>query len=184
MKKLSLSLLTLALVAIAPIIPSRLDISTVAQADTVAVVVLDVAFECGTFVLNRVDPSATEGKRGDTFVLNGKIFPGGTIPAGSGFDPSSPGSIGNFICRGTQLYDDSDPTAAPPFVATTQIFVLNGGNALITAGLEAGVSPVTRAVTGGWGKRYSGASGEVTLDLIGFNITGCENYRCTFKLKK
>jgi hypothetical protein len=184
MKKLLPSLLILALVALAPGGQSQLRTSLVAQADTTSVVVLDVAFDGATFVLNQVTPGAPAIARGDTFVLNGKVFPNGTIPSGSGFDPNSSGSIGNFVCRGTALFNAAEIAAgAAPFVATTQSFLLDGGSALATEGLEAGVSPVTRVVTGGWGQ-YSGAGGEVTQELLGFNVTGFENYRCTFKLKK
>jgi hypothetical protein len=184
MKKLFLLSLVLALVAFTPRIPYHLVAVDVAQADTTTVLVLDVAFDGTTFALNQVTPGAPGLARGDTFVLNGKVFPGGTIPAGSGFNPNSSGSVGNFICRGTLLYSGAEIAAgAAPFIVTTQTFVLNGGSALLTEGLEAGVSPITRGVTGGWGQ-YSGAGGEITMDLIGFNITGFENYRCTFKLKK
>jgi hypothetical protein len=184
MKKLLLSLLVLALVVLAPTNPSQVGTVQVAQADTTSVIVLDVAFDGATFVLNQVTPGAPDIARGDTFVLNGKIFAGGTIPAGSDFDPNSAGSIGKFICRGTSLYNGAEiASGAAPFVATTQTFLSDNGNALITEGLEAGVSPITRSVTGGWGQ-YGGVSGDVTLELIGFNITGFENYRCKFTLKK
>jgi hypothetical protein len=184
MKKLLPLLLILAMVALAPIIPSHLGASSVTQADTTSVVVLDVAFDGATFVLNQVTPGAPAIARGDTFVLNGKVFPGGTIPPGSGFDPNASGSIGNFVCRGTSLFNGAEIAAgAAPYVATTQTFLLDGGSALVSEGLEAAVSPITRVVPGGWGQ-YSGAGGEVTLELLGFNITGFENYRATFKLKK
>jgi hypothetical protein len=184
MKKPLPSLLVLTLVAFASIIPSQLGASSATQADTISVVVLDVAFNATTFVLNQVTPGAPAIARGDTFVLNGTVFPGGTIPSGSGFDPNSSGSIGNFVCRGTSLFNAAEIAAgAAPFVATTQDFLLDSGSALATEGLEAGLSPITRAVTGGWG-HYSGAGGEVTQELLGFNVTGFENYRCTFKLKK
>jgi hypothetical protein len=184
MKRLLQSPFILALVALAPVIATQLCASLVTQADTARVVVLDVAFDGATFVLNQVAPGAPAITRGDTFVLNGKVFPGGTIPSGTGFDPNSSGSIGNFVCRGTSLFSAAEIEAgAAPFVATAQTFLLDGGSTLIAEGLEAGASPITRAVTGGWGK-YSGANGEVTLELLGFNVTGLENYRCTFRLKK
>lgn len=184
MKKLSTSLLASALVALALITPSQPGATSVTQADSASTVVLDVAFNGATFVLNQVTPGAPAIARGDTFVLNGKVFAGGTIPPGAGFDPNSSGSVGDFVCRGTSLFNAAEIAAgSAPFVATTQAFLLDDGSALITEGLEAGVSPVTRAVTGGWGQ-YSGAGGEVILELLGFNATGLENYRCTFKLKK
>ena len=184
MKRLFLLSLVLSLVVFGPGIPSYPGDLQMAQADTTTILVLDVAFDGATFAVNQVAPGAPALARGDTFVLNGKVFPGETIPAGNDFNPNSPGSIGNFICRGTLLFSGAEIAAgAAPFVATTQTFVLDGGSALLTEGLEAGVSPITRSVTGGWGQ-YSGAGGEVTLNLIGFNITGFENYRFTFTLKK
>ena len=183
MKKLLLLLLILGMFASVPMIPSRPGTSSVTHADTTRIVILDVAFDGATFVLNQVTPGAPAIARGDTFVLNGKVFADGTIPSGSGFDPNSPGSIGNFVCRGTSLFNAAEIAAgAAPFVATTQTFLL-GGSSLVTDGLEAGVSPITRAVTGGTGD-YAGVGGEVTLDLLGFNVTGFENYRFTFELKK
>ena len=182
MKKLLLPLIILALAAFAPVTLFQPGASPVARADTASVVVFDVAFDGSTF--RNQDGVPAGDFRGNTFILNGKIFPAGTIPPGDGtFSPDSPGGIGTFICRGTQLYDLSDTTADPPFVVTTQLLRFDGDDAIVTEGLEAGVSPVRRAVTGGWG-RYSGASGEVSLELLGFNTTGAENYRFTFTLKK
>ncbi len=39
------------------------------------------------------------------------------------------------------------------------------------------------AVVGGMG-RFSGASGELSDEIIGSNISGCPNLRLTIKLKK
>jgi len=186
MKKLLFSLLVLGLIGVALSFPSQVSMVPVAQADNDRrTLVLEVAFDGRTFVPNPVDPTATSGARGDTFVLNGKIFPGGTIPPGDGtFSPDAAGSIGTFICRGTSLFSDAEIAAgAAPFVATTQTWVLDKGNTLVTDGLEGNVSPIQRAVTGGT-HEFRGASGVVTLKLLGFNATGFEDYRATFHLKR
>jgi len=152
-------------------------------------ITLDVAFDGRSAIANLVDPAVTDGARGDTFVVNGKVFPGGAIPPGGTFDtpgtfdPDAPGSIGNFICRGTQLFNGAEiATGAAPYVATNQLFQLNNGDVLLTEGLEAGVDTIRRAVTGGVGS-YSGARGEAHVTLIGINKTGWENYRFVFTLK-
>ena len=42
-----------------------------------------------------------ESKRGDTFLVLGGIYGGGTIPPGEGtFDPGRAGKVGSWLCRG------------------------------------------------------------------------------------
>lgn len=190
MKKLLLSLFVLAFIGIASTFQNQLGVAPQVRATAVQTITLDVAFDARTAIANLVDPAVTDGARGDTFVLNGKIFPGGTIPPGGTFDkpgtfdPDAPGSIGIFICRGVMLFNAAQINAgAAPYVATNQHFQFNNGDALLTEGLEAGVDTIRRAVTGGVGT-YSGARGEAHLTLIGTNKTGWENYRFVFKLKQ
>ena len=53
-------------------------------------------------------------KRGNTFIVDGNIIPGRTIPPGGDFDnpshcgPDSPGSIGKWTCRGVFNFDFSE----------------------------------------------------------------------------
>src|SRR5260370_39215411 len=70
----------------------------------------DVAIDIKTFSLSNNDPADPKNpRRGSTFVVYGKIFPAGTIPAGvSSFDPNQPGSIGNWVWRGVFLADYTD----------------------------------------------------------------------------
>jgi hypothetical protein len=68
-------------------------------------IVIDIANDSRTAVPS---PSVPGPKRGDTFIVNAKIYPGGTIPAGNGVDIDSlSGSIGTCITRGTFNFDFS-----------------------------------------------------------------------------
>jgi hypothetical protein len=162
--------------------------------------VLDISIDGRTF---RLDPAALNSnpfdpplnllgvKRGDTFIVEGKIFPGGTIPAGGAFgaagvwSPDHAGSIGTWICRGTFNFSGPDILAGHlPMVYTTQIFQLAGKDGLWSDGAEGGTT--LRAVTGGTGL-YSGAGGQVTQDTLGVNSAGTSqdfNLRETFSLQK
>src|SRR5260370_7248820 len=44
---------------------------------------IDVACDARTYRQNNVDPSAPGSSRGDTFIVQGKIYPGGTLPKGN-----------------------------------------------------------------------------------------------------
>jgi hypothetical protein len=190
MRKFIFSLLVFGLIGLTPSLSNQASTASATQAGKIRFTVLDVAFDARTFTFNHANPASNNLARGDTFVLNGKIFIAGAIPSGGTpsnpgpFSPDAPGSIGKFICRGTSLFDGAEVAAgAAPFVATTQTFVFDNGNWLFTEGLEGNFSPITRAVTGGLGD-FSGMRGEVTMELLGFNSTGMENYRFTFRLKK
>src|SRR5687768_7907162 len=59
--------------------------------------------------------------RGDAFIVTGKIYPGGTIPAEGVFSPFTPGSIGEWTCRGVYNFDLADLNLGKePMVFTTQ----------------------------------------------------------------
>lgn len=147
----------------------------------------DVACDGNTFTLNRQNSTATEIRRGDTFVLNGKIYAGGTIPEGgtrsepSSFGPDKPGSIGVWFCRGTFLVGSEKFDVEKIQRATTHYFALNDKNRLITEGFEGSVN-ISRVILGGIGQ-YAGASGLVSMERIGVNATGAYNMRFTFNLE-
>ncbi len=149
--------------------------------------VLDVALDTRTFTFDRgVKPFEAippDILRGDTFIVNGKIYPGGTIPAGQGvFGPDEPGAIGDWLCRGVFLVGFTEIAAgAPIHVDTTQLFLLAQNSSLVTEGLE-GVVTTRRAVTGGTG-RFRGVVGQVRQELLGTNVTGLFNIRLTFTFK-
>ena len=140
--------------------------------------VLDVAIDAHTLGLNNDPTAAGTPARGTTFIVNGKIYPGGTIPSGvTDFDPdTAPGSIGTWVCRGVFLADFADifvnGSAALAF-DTTQIFLLSTDkNALFTEGFEGNVGVTThRAVTGGTG-HYRRVTGTLKQQTIGVNRKG------------
>lgn len=148
---------------------------------------VDVAIDAATLALNNNDPSDPGNpKRGATFTVRGKIFPGGTIPAGTtSFDPNQPGSLGTWICTGVFLADASEVFGgtAPIGFHTSQIFLFpNDKRALMTEGLEGAVGVSThRIVVGGTGT-YENVIGQVRQDDIGLNGTGLFDHRFTFKL--
>src|SRR5438105_110192 len=149
--------------------------------------VVDVAIDATTLALNNNDPSDPGNpKRGSTFTVTGKIFPGGTIPAGTtSFDPNQPGSIGNWICSGVFLAAASEifGGTAPIAVHTSQIFMFTSDRkALMTEGLEGPVGVTThRVVVGGTGA-YQDMVGQSRQDTIGLNGTGLFDHRFTFRL--
>ena len=140
--------------------------------------VVDVAIDAHTLGLNNDPSAAGVPQRGTTFIVNGKIYPGGTIPSGvTPFDPSTaPGSIGTWICRGVFLADFVDifvnGTAKVAF-DTTQMFLFpDDTNALFTEGFEGNLGVTThRTVTGGTG-HFRRVLGTVKQETIGINRNG------------
>lgn len=146
---------------------------------------IDVACDAHTYRQNNVDSSAAGSNRGDTFIVQGKIFSGGTIPQGNNvFSPDNAGSIGSWICRGTWLVNFADLAAgASPAFDTTQIYLLpDESKQIFSEGLE-GPQPIFRAITGGTGA-VAGIRGEVRQEVLGTNSTGLFNLRFTFHVKR
>jgi hypothetical protein len=149
MKKLLFSLLVVGLIGFAPNVPSQINTAANVMAQTEQTLTLDVACDCRTFAFNRGVTDLAALVRGDGFIVNGKIFPAGTLPAGPATnDPNDPGSIGDWICRGT-LTGATDPVA---FI--TQYHLLNNGG-LVSEG-PTGEPEGHAAVVGGLGS-FSGA---------------------------
>lgn len=152
--------------------------------------VYDVATDARTFRLNR-GAQLPDARRGDSFIVEGKIYPGGTLPIGGTLlSPGSfnldtaGGSIGKWVLRGTFNYDFGEIIAgAEPAVFGTQYFIFNDSRVLVTDGSHGAVTPQLRMITGGAGP-FSGAAGDVTEAIIGTNLTGLFNQRFTFRLKK
>jgi hypothetical protein len=146
--------------------------------DSTETFVVDVAIDAHTLALNNDPTAAGVPHRGTTFIVNGKIYRGGTIPSGvTSFDPSTaPDSIGTWICRGVFLADFADifvnGTAKDAF-DTTQMFLFpDDTNALFTEGFEGNVGVSThRTVTGGTG-RFRRMVGTVKQETIGVNRNG------------
>jgi len=152
-------------------------------------IVIDVAVDARTGSLNSASPTDTEPKRGATAILNGKIYPGGTIAAGNGLDIDTlTGSIGTWITRKTFNVDLSQIVAgAHPALSATQYYlfsptgVSDGEEALFSEGPEFGAT-THRVVLGGTG-RYRGVIGEVQEETLGSNSTGFANERYTFTIR-
>src|SRR6516164_3283685 len=69
---------------------------------------VDVAESPVNYQQNNVDPSEGQDvfSPGDTFILEGTIYPAGTLPRGkANNDPEAPGGIGKYRVRGTFTAD-------------------------------------------------------------------------------
>jgi hypothetical protein len=184
MKRTVISLLALGLAGVLLGFTSRVGSPTAAQAAPNRTLNLDVACDCRTFSFNR-GVSLAEVVRGDGFIVNGKIFPAGALPEGAASnDPNDPGSMGDWVCRGTQAVSFAEILAgAPqPHAFFTQYHLLGDGSGLVSEGPTAETGAAA-AVVGGLGS-LSGASGDLTATIIGTNSTGCPNIRFAFNLKK
>jgi len=177
-KPIALGLVVLGLTAIAPGLMSPV----AAQAADAKTIMVDVAIDCRTWRFNQGISDFDFG-RGDSFIANGKIFPVFTLhPGEQGNDPNDPGSIGTFIENGTMAATLSEILGGqrPAFVGTW-LHLLDDGRGLVAEGPHPDSGPM--AVIGGMG-RFSGASGELSVNILGTNITGCPNMRLIFNLKK
>jgi len=152
-------------------------------------IVIDLAEDARTEAHINVNGADTLLKRGYTFIINGKIYPGGTLPAGDGLDIDTlTGSIGTWLTRGTFNVDLSQILAgAHPALSSTQYYLFSptgasdGEEALMSEGPEFGAT-THRVVLGGTG-RYRGVIGEVQEETLGFNNTGFANKRFTFTIR-
>jgi len=111
------------------------------------------------------------------------MFHAGTLPSGTqSNDPNDPGSIGSWIERGTMAATLAEIGAGtrPAFFATWY-HLLDDGRGLVADGPHPDSGPMV--VTGGMGA-FSGASGELSAEIIGTNISGCPNLRLTINIEK
>ena len=159
-----------------------------AASGRVQTVVYDVACDARTFRLNK-SGTLLDARRGDGFIVEGKIYPAGTIPAGGTMDnpgsfdlDTAPGSVGTWVCRGTFNSDIEDILkGAHPHLYSTQLHLFNNDSGLVHEGPEGG-APQLRALIGGTGG-LAGAAGQVREEPIGVNRTGLFNIRHTFQIK-
>lgn len=150
---------------------------------------VDVATDASTFRFGR-ETTLLEARRGDTFIVEGRIYPAGTIEPGGSleapgpFDPTTAtGSIGTWVLRGTFNRDFTEILGgASPFVFGTQYFLFDDGRVLVSEGGHGGL-PQVRTIVGGAGG-LSGAAGDVLEEVMGVNSTGLFNQRFTFKIRK
>jgi hypothetical protein len=154
--------------------------------------VVDVAMEGPTWRMNDgTNPFFPQftGQlfRGNTFIVSGKIYRGGTLKPGGDFGkpdnpagPETPRPIGTWVCRGTFNLDIGEIAAGGfPHVTSTQVFTFDAGT-LVSEGPEGGAT-VTRAVLGGTG-RFGRARGEVIEEPLGVNTSNLFNVRFYFDL--
>jgi len=148
--------------------------------------VIDVAEDARTGVVN---PPSALPKRGDTVITNGKIYAGGTIPAGNGFDIDTTGSIGTWVSRGTFNFDFNQAfTGGDPIISSTDHYLfgpagaLNVEDSLMSEGQDSFLNTTRRVVLGGTGI-YRGTIGEVKVEVLGQNSTGFANRLLTFQIR-
>src|SRR5262245_53625557 len=102
------------LAGLAPRFRPLIELNAVAQAAQPDVLTLDLAVDCRTFV--------SGPNRGDVFIINGKLFPGGTLPSGTAsFDPTQPvnrvAPFGDWVVRGQHAFPF--PAAIAPSYSST-----------------------------------------------------------------
>ncbi|MFN0166303.1 MAG: hypothetical protein ACKV22_07710 [Bryobacteraceae bacterium] len=161
------------------------DLKGVVQAANENILTFDVACDCRTG-----SPAFFSGNRGDAWIVSGKIFPAGTLPAGTATnDPTLPvngvAPIGDWTCRGQSAFPFPPAVAAAygatPFAFNTQYFILNDGRALTVEGYAIPTGE-RLSVTGGIGG-FSGAGGDVVEGPFGTNATECPNFRAKFRIR-
>lgn len=126
--------------------------------------------------------------RGNTFIVSGKIYRGGTLTSGGDFGrpdnpagPETPMPIGTWVCRGTFNLDIGEIAAGGfPHVTSTQVFTFDSGGTLVSEGPEGGAT-VLRAVIGGTAP-FGSARGEVVEEPLGVNTSNLFNVRFYFDL--
>lgn len=160
--------------------------------------VFDVACLLNTFTFIAAD-GATDpftNFRGSTFVVEGDLYPAGTIPSGPGFDPAGATPTGHWICRGwfvNRTGREGEADRPEPHVITQQEYLLQrmtgtdyfALDQLTSSGLEGDNHgrTATRSVVGGTGT-FEGARGSVRQIVTGSNTTDGPNFRFEFSLAK
>ena len=164
--------------------------------DEISTFTVDVAESTVNYSQNNVDRSEGQDvfSPGDTFILQGTIYPAGTLPRGkANNDPNAPGGIGKYRVRGTYTVDFANfekavnglPGAKPDLGLATEIYSFHEDGTSI---LPDGVWPnahfsARRVVLGGTGG-FRDIVGEIKEENIGENSTGFCNLRVTFLVKR
>jgi len=157
---------------------------------------VDVAESTMNYRQNNVDPSQGQDvfSPGDTFILEGTIYPAGTLPRGkANNDPNAPGGIGKYRVRGTLTADFANfekavnglPGASPEVGFVTEIYSFHeDGPSIMTDGIWPNANfSARRIVLGGTGQ-FRGIVGEIKEENIGENSSGFCNLRITFLIKR
>lgn len=173
------------LAGLAPGFRPLAELKGVVKAANENLLTFDVACDCRTFVGGP--------NRGDPFIINGKIFPAGTLPLGTATnDPTLPvngvAPLGTWTCRGQNSFPFPAAIAAAysssPFAYFDWHFVLNDGRGLNATGypLSSTGDRGALSVSGGIGE-FSGAAGQIQSESFGTNATGCPNFRAKFSFQ-
>ena len=93
--------------------------------------VVDVACDGTTFRLNK-SGTILDARRGDGFIVQGKIYRGGTIQPGGTmenpgpFDPrTAPGAIGDWVCRGSFAFDIGEILMGPNHISSARSIIFS-----------------------------------------------------------
>jgi hypothetical protein len=164
---------------------------------------VDVTQDVNKSAQNNVDPSKgceisgcaqpNSLSRGDTFIVDGALYPSHTLQNGVADVPPSAHSIGNYRVRGTALISGDDfiravagDTTAPRlmFFATEEFSFPDDETSIITEGVWPNARrSAHRVVVGGTG-RFRNVVGEAYIENIGEGTNGFCNSRVRFKLRK
>ncbi|PWT89311.1 MAG: hypothetical protein C5B55_11615 [Blastocatellia bacterium] len=176
------------LVSIGLLVVALIGGPTLTRAEGDKTFTVDVTEDCNNAHVNPVVPGEpfTEVTPGDTIVVTGTIYPGGTLKPGSQSNlPTDPGSIGNWLSRAVFIVDTNQfNNGESPIAFATMLYMFpHDSKSLVSEGLVPNVGSRTeRAVLGGTGS-YASSTGQVRMENIGTNGTGCFNYRFSFRLK-
>jgi hypothetical protein len=175
------------------VFPSQILANTDDEARTFTV---DVAESTVNYKQNDVKPSEGQDvfSPGDTFILQGTIYPAGTLPRGkANNDPDAPGGIGKYRVRGVYTVDFANfekaveglPGASPDAGFVTEIYSFHEDRtSILTDGIWPNANfSARRVVLGGTGG-FRDIVGEIREENIGENKTGFCNLRVTFRVKR
>ena len=164
--------------------------------DEISTFTVDVAEATVNYKQNDVEPSQGQDvfSPGDTFILQGTIYPAGTLPRGkANNDPDAPGGIGKYRARGVFTTDFANferaaeglPGANPELGLMTEIYSFHeDGTSIMTDGIWPNANfSARRVVLGGTGQ-FRDIVGEIKEENIGENSTGFCNLRVTFLVKR
>jgi hypothetical protein len=189
--------LTAAMAMLVPalVFPSK----SFANNDDIRTFTVDVALGPPYFQ-NNVNPAQDPSAffPGDTFIQDGSVYPGNTIPGGqTQFDSTAPGAIGKYKVRGTWTTDLPDfllavardpkkPAVHPDLAFATEMFTLLSDKSIL---MTDGAFPnahfaANRVVLGGTGS-FRNVVGEAYVENIGENKkTLFCNLRVTFRVRQ
>jgi hypothetical protein len=164
--------------------------------DEVTHFTVDVTQDARTNAQNNLDPSKGQDtlSRGDTFIVDGAVYPARTLADGVSDPGPTAHPIGNYRIRGTTLLKSASDfaravagdTTAPRlmFFATEEFSFPDDETSILTEGVWPNAHrSAYRVVIGGTG-RFRNVVGEAFIENIGEGTNGFCNSRVTFKLKR